>query len=683
MDRFTARAGFPAGADLRWVLAEMRPRALRKMGKFAESEIRIPDGPFLGLRYRCDRQPYSRLFFEAVDSGVYREYIAVGPTQSGKTLTCFVIPAMYHLFEVGETVICVVPDESMVNDKWTQDLLPVIKASKFAKYLPTKGQGSRGGRVTDSVTFTNGVTLKFMTAGGGDTNRAAFTARVLILTEMNKFGERKASSAESDMYRQLKGRLRAFGDQALIYGECTVTNEAGLVWSEYSNGTASALACPCGHCGDYVTPGREHLVGWEDAKTAMEAAQLARWACPSCGVLWGDGEREKFVKGSILIHEGQTVKVVKRGYKIMGDAPDTWTLGFRWSAVDNLFLKTGYIGAGEWTARNLAENEINAEIEQLQFVWAMPVPDGSDKSIALRPDALAHRQGRFGKGVVPPGAGLVAFMDLGKYKCHWGVAAAVDTSEGLRYWLVDAGMIRTEMDHLSERDAMLVAMREFHERCEEGFLDDATGEVIQPTLRYIDSGKWADIVYDFIIEMAAAGHGGYFPTKGFGVSQDQARVYTEPSKVTDRVVLVGDRYHLALQEAKGVVLIHIDVDAWKSRVHAALRAPIGETGSLVLWKGDWKKHMPVARHLLSEVAIEEFVPGKGTVVRWEKISRDNHWFDCVVGAFAGLDYLGALMEAKRHGAEQKARKGQEGGGEGGENRGLEGVSFGGALSRDR
>jgi hypothetical protein len=63
------------------------------------------------------------------------------------------------------------PDMDMAADKWREDILPVIEQARFREYMPTRGGGSRGGRV-ESLQFTNGATLKFMSGGGGDKSRA-------------------------------------------------------------------------------------------------------------------------------------------------------------------------------------------------------------------------------------------------------------------------------------------------------------------------------------------------------------------------------------------------------------------------------------------------------------------------------------------------------------------------------
>lgn len=305
------------------VLEQCRPRRVRDMLTFAEAEIILPDGPDKGLRFSVARQPYTALWFRAhaqatgalpadgeADCTGLNVFICLGPTQSGKTLSTMVIPMLWHLFEHEETVCCLVPDEDMVNDKWAEDIKPVIEKSRYRQYLPRMGEGSRNGKVTDAVRFTNGATLKFLTGGGSDKSVAGFTSRVLIATEINAFGKLSEASSEGNRWTQALGRLRAYGDRAVVYGECTVDTESGLVWTEYTNGTASRIAMPCGYCGDYVTLGREQLVGWQGAATVVQAKREARWCCPACGVIWEDGDRELFARGSVLLHQGQEVEKV-------------------------------------------------------------------------------------------------------------------------------------------------------------------------------------------------------------------------------------------------------------------------------------------------------------------------------------------------------------------------------------
>ena len=107
----------PLREEFGWFTSQARTPLRRSMRQFVEQEIIIPDGPFIGRRFDCLRQPYVGLWFDACDSNRWRIRGATGPTQSGKTLCCFIIPIMYHLFETQDTVICGLPDLDMRADK--------------------------------------------------------------------------------------------------------------------------------------------------------------------------------------------------------------------------------------------------------------------------------------------------------------------------------------------------------------------------------------------------------------------------------------------------------------------------------------------------------------------------------------------------------------------------------------
>ncbi len=230
--------------DIKGFFADARPRKLRSMREFAESEIVLPSGPFAGSRFRVSRQPFTGLWFDQVDTGRYTRHVATGPTQSGKSLSCFIIPVLYHLFEHNETVVCGLPQMDMAADKWREDLLPIIERTKYKEHLPLKGSGSRGGKIT-SIQFRNGATLKFMTGGGGDKSRAGFTTRVVVITETDGMDISGRISREADKVSQLIARTKAFGPRARIYMECTVSTEEGRTWQEYISGTKSRIALPC------------------------------------------------------------------------------------------------------------------------------------------------------------------------------------------------------------------------------------------------------------------------------------------------------------------------------------------------------------------------------------------------------------------------------------------------------
>lgn len=610
----------------------------------------VPSGPYEGERYRHDRHPASRPWFDALDSGQWARHAATAPQQNGKSLMAYVLPVCWHLFEHAETVIIGLPNMDLAQDKWGDDFLPVIEASPALRaLLPTRGEGSRGGQVKREVRFTNGASLRFMTAGGSDKARAGKTTRVVAVTETDGMDEPGAGSRESDPISQIEGRTRAYGRTGKrVYLECTVSIETGRIWQEIQHGTDSRLARPCPHCGEYVSPEREHLVGWTDAPTEEAAAAAATWTCPACSRPWTDAERRQAAAAAVLLHRGQTMDSAGR---ITGPLPETQTLGFRWSAIDNPFVSAADLGAEEWRARRSA-NRINAETELRQWVWALPAIPLQMDLTPLDPDAVLQRTSGWKRGVVPDDAlGIACGVDTGKRRLHW-VAVAMRRNGSAA--VIEYGEQTVESDRLGVTAALKAALQQLRSYWAKGW-QDQQAKTWTPGQVWIDSGYWqhTDGVYAFAAAAntgAEAGREVYRPSKGYGEKQKGIGRYYQPRGRSADVLHVGPQYHLgrvrrAGRLIPGVVLAHVNADGWKSEVHQRLAMPPDEPGALTLYEtADEGEHAEFRDHLLAERQVETWIPGRGNVPTWEALDgRANHYLDALYDALAAGDFLAAQL----------------------------------------
>lgn len=609
------------------------------MRRFVEEELVIPTGPFAGRRFRCDRQPFTGLWFDAIDSGRWRRFAHSGGVQGGKTLNGSVAPLMYHLFEVGEKVIYGVPTLDMVRDKWLEDILPAIQASRYRDLLPRSGEGSRGGNVESRVTFGNGATLKFMTGGSGDKGRAGFTSRVVVVTEVDGMDTAGGGSREADKITQLEARTTAFGDRARVYLECTVSTEAGRIWQEIVQGTDSRIALRCPFCRAYVTPERQHLVGWQDAPDLAAAKDRARLACPGCGETWDDGDRRDANADAVLVHRGQKIDAAGA---VTGDAPRTETLGFRWTAANNLLLSLGYVAAKEWRAARDPDAE-NSDTACRQFLWTLPREDAAGDGTKLDAHAIAARVTGDPRGRVPSGAErVVVAVDVGKWRCHWVALALFE--DGRRH-AVEYGQLQVPSDELGQEAALTTALREFRDGAlADGWESDA-GRVT-PDVVLADSGWLTETVYGFCRESP-----GWFPAKGFAAAQYR-RPYRAPRGKDRTVAFVGDGYHLVRMPAKGVRLFDCNADRWKSAVHDGLLVPPAAAGAITLYKAAAADHLTLGKHLTAERQTRSFEAGVGEVVAWEALSRNNHYFDAFGLALVAAAYA-AAAERRDEGGEKR------------------------------
>ncbi len=570
-----------------------------------------------------------------MDSGKWRRFFTTGPQQSGKTLKAFVLPILYHLFEMKETVIVGIPMMDMAADKWNEDIRPAIEATQYKNLLPTAGAGSKGGKIV-RINFKNGATLRFMSGGGNDKKRAGFTSRVVVITETDGMDESGGTSREADKITQIEGRTRAYGDRSRIYAECTVSTEKGRTWREYNAGTASKIVIRCPHCAKYVTPEREHLVGWQGADDVLAAGDQTRVACPTCGAMWTEAERKAANANCKLIHKGQ--RLTDDG-EVEGEPARTNTLGFRWNAINNLLVHQSVVGEGEWTAAKDADED-NADKAQRQFVWAIPSKAVSVDLTEFDAAAITRRTTTDLRGRVPSWCKRITVgIDIGKWLCHWTATAWGDHATP---HIIEYGRLEVPSREMAEELAIQLALRKFRDEIfNVGW--PADGGPMRPELVFVDVGYKQDTVREFIAESGRS----FWGCKGFSRLTDESNT-RQGSK------LVGKGQDAIVVDLLDNLppIVEAQANAWKSWLHARLQTPMGQPGAMTLYNPGPKavEHMGFAKHLTAERKMEEFVAGKGLVTKWEAVNRNNHWLDAacmsaVAGWFAGERLIGEQPKA--------------------------------------
>ena len=616
-----------------------RAPRLRSMRRFAEEEITIPDGRYKGRRFRVDRQPVAGLYLDAVDSGLWTRFNGTGPSQSGKTLCCFLIVLLFHLFEIRETVVLGLPDMDMAKDKWACDILPVMECTRYREFLPKSGAGSQGG-TPRAITMSNGATLRFMSAGGGDKSRAGFTTRVLIVTETDGFDEASPSSREGDKVSQLEARQASWPKaHRRTYFECTPTTPEGRTWRELTAGTNSRIAMPCPACGGWsvatnTAADRGALIGWQGTESLKDAEEQARWCCQSCGAPWTDAVRAASMQRATLVHRGQEIGP---DGEILGPLPDTDTLGFRWGAVHNLFLPAATIAAAEWKAEKTKDESPDPEdVERVlcQFVHGLAYV-GPDDLTRLDPSKIKRRTASSPRGLVPAGTDFLTLgVDCGKFLVHYTLVAWI--SEPIpRSQIVDYGTLEVHSDDQPVEFALSSTLRQLRDLAGTGWAERDAKEPRVPDLALVDSGWYTDTVYAFCRESD-----GFEACKGYGTGRQggigrSVNSFYEPPKRRSSVVReIGNKYHVARMKGQGILLVELDSNWWKAFVQDSLRVPAGTaSGAMTLFDAPAKEHERIAHHVCAERQVTSFVPGKGQAVTMERVGRKaNHFLDCLAYA---------------------------------------------------
>lgn len=635
---WTARASVE---EANWLVDSAKAPRLRSYTRFALEEITLPNGPYKGARLKRAMQPATFLWLAELDRHVWRRHAYTAPVQSGKTLSALVIPLMHVLFERRETAILGAPKLEIAHDKWREDFLPVIQASRYGPLLPLKGAGSRGGTPQEHVTFGNGVTLKFMSGQGSDDSRSAFTSRWVFVTETDKMDVSTEASREADPVSQIEDRTFAFDrfGGGFVFLECTCSVSEGRIWREVTAGTNTRVAVPCPRCGEFVAPDRKDFTGWESAAHEVEAEQRGHFGCPACGSAWTQEERLAANERGVLAHQGQTID---RGGMVGGDPPQVRTFGLRLTAANNSFVTDAAIAALEWRASKEEEESaarLSLEKTLRQKIWALPYDPPTLDELRLDWRKIKDRGERLPKGLAPGDVQvLTAGVDLRKRYGHWVVVAW--SKEPRRCHVVDYGAFDIPSDDLGVEVATMSALRDFRELCEDGWIGQAKPAV--PDAVWLDAGWMGQVVYGFCRESGPR----YLATLGRGASQ-HAGVYVKPKRTGKLVQEIGEDYHVEWVERDQCHVVIVNSDAWKSFAHRRLVTPVGKPGAMTLFddQGDKNTHTSFAKHMTAERQVEEFVVGKGRVTKWVTESRSNHWFDALYLACAAAHFCGwSLIE---------------------------------------
>ncbi|REJ65845.1 MAG: hypothetical protein DWQ31_16670 [Planctomycetota bacterium] len=632
-------------SEIKFFLTAARAPRIRSLREFAEQELVIPEGPYQGQKFRVSTQPFAGLLLDEIDSGRWQKFRVTGCVQSGKTLLLFILPTCYHLFEWGEPVIAGIPSMQMAGDKWRKELLPAIKANpRFREQLPVgKGKGSKGGSF-DLMQMQNGAMLKFMAGHGGDEVRSGFTARVLVVTEADRVDAAGEASREAAPIYQMEARTAAEADNARLFAECTATTEDGFIWQEYSeNSTASKIVGQCPHCREWVTPEREHFVGWEDCLSEVEAAERGTFICPSCAACIDDNQRRVMNEGAKLLHRGQ---VIDRDGVITGDPPPTRTLGFRWNAFNNLFWPSSFLAVKEWEAAR-ARDYYSADLQMRQWYWCLPaVPDWSDP-VPLTAEQIASRDlADLPRGILPEGTTHIsAGVDLRASQLHFVVVAWLADGRG---HVADYGTLPVQTKELGERQAVMAALEQLHQRFLAGY-PGPTGQRILPGWVFIDAGWQTDVVRAFVRQRKREGVKMYLPSFGRGQSLPASRGgFVLPTKVTPAKPFIGEQYYVSWHSKHLLHAVFLNADHWKSRVHDGFAMPVEQPGALTIPKplttADQADARVFTRHIVSEKCIEQHIPGRGAVPTWVNESRRaNHYLDALAEALAAGHLCGVRV----------------------------------------
>lgn len=572
----------------------VRPPPKRTADEWADANRILPTGSAEPGRWRSARAPYMLPIYRAASDPGIDEVVAVMGSQMGKTEMILNIAG--HRFDDGPYMPFMYcgPTEKQVRSMSSERFGAMLRTTPSLWRKLAKGQSNK---VTEK--FIAGIRLGFAWAGSA-TELASHPVGIGCVDERDRMSA--DTKGEGDPVELIRGRLETYPGSLLIVVSTPTIEGASPIWSLYQDGTMGKWAWPCPHCEEYFVP-RLELLRWPEGATPREAEIAAIVACPACGGEIRDSHKAGLnTAGRYVYHEldeaGEQVAVAGR--------PDNRIESFWVSGLASPWRSFGNL------ARRLVSAYRSREDERIQAV----INTGGGEVWRTRGDApewqeVAALRAPYQRRTVPEGVQLVTLgADVQKFGIYYVVRGWGFNAES---WLLDHGFVagETEYDNawillgrLLSGDYLADARR-----IDRGFID--SGYRPGDKLR-----RPAHQVYTF----ARRYPGLIYPTKGHDKLDTPHRMSRVDYSAAGRII------------KGGVQLWHVDTDHYKSLIYSRLRWPAGEPGGFHLCQDAEEDY---CRQMVAEEVITK---ASGRRV-WIQRSRDNHYLDCEVNAFAAAATL--------------------------------------------
>lgn len=264
------------------------------------------------------------------------------------------------------------------------------------------------------------------------------------------------------------------------------------------------------------------------------------------------------------------------------------------------------------------------------------------QGMGLTADMVASRLSGLERRQLPANTQtLTVGIDLGKYRCHWVVAAWWKGAGGciVDYGIAEVAGTGPDMNHEASEPAIYKALLNWRDELLAKKYVDATGTERKIDAVFVDSGAFTNAAYEFVRQVRTP----FYAAKG-------VTPYRERSHSTDKV-RAGDNMHAVYLESAGLWLFDLNTDYWKNWTHERFLTPpfddenMLRRGSLSLFALPAnQRHTSYAQHVVAEELVTEFKEGKGSKTYWNVKNDNNHWLDATyyaaaAGRFCGVELL--------------------------------------------
>ena len=562
----------------------------------------LPPGNAEPGKWRSNRTPYMIAICRVIAEGVYSMVVAVMASQMGKTEGVLNVIG-HRLDDDPVPILYVAPTKSFIEGVFEPRYRVMVDqcASLKAKRRP-------GLKEKNTLKNIAGVKLRMAWAGSA-TEMSGDPACKVFLDERDRMDD--SVEGEGDPVSLAAARHTTYPDgQTIVMSTPTMGNVETFIdpvsglefwdqgdevqsatWRLFQEGTRYHWAVPCPHCDDYFIPRFKYLE-WDEGLTPHQVKDTVKMVCPGCGTLIDQTFKDEINARGVFVAPGQTIN--KKG-KVKGDPPVADAATFWVSGLMSAWKTWGdraqdFLLAVRSGDPDRVQAIINTGFGELYTLKGEAPPVEAVKLLRL-PYALGELPTTHIKKII-------LSVDVQKAGLYYEVRG---WGSELESWQLEHGFLPGPSDGDQVWND-LAKFQDFH----------YGGLPIDRAL--IDSGYRTQFVYAFCRRLKSWA----IPTKG--------RNTIDATPLQRSKIDVGTTTGRRL--AGGLAVWHVNTDYFKRWIHERINRDPELLGGFHLAQDTSDDY---CKQLVSEARV---VKPSGKIV-WQRIAKDNHYFDTAVLQVAG------------------------------------------------
>ena len=326
-----------------------------------------------------------------------------------------------------------------------------------------------------------------------------------------------------------------------------------------------------------------------------------------------------------------------------------------------------------WPERKNAD-----EVSAIQHAWNLRIDRGESAFFAeyqnqpladdiasdkLDKRSLALRAVPPGRGVVPAGHNtLTAFVDVQEKLLFWLVASwgesfgghivAYGTYPDQASSFFEAAHAKRTLARAANNAGFEASLRAGLDKTAQLLLasdwkrEDGVALRIDRLMVDANWGQSTTVVRTFCKQSPFAAQ--IIPSHGRGIGASSQPLTEKQKHRGDKVGLNWRIAKLGDSEVRSCIY---DANFWKTFCAARLRLAIGDPEAMTLHQGE---HDMLLEHLTAEYPVRTEARGR-VVDEWKMAGRDNHWWDCCVGAAVAASIVGVQPTSSEAGGRRRKK----------------------------